>query len=153
MKMYDRNIYCNYITFHIMRNTSSCIKKCLLSLYKKLYDEKYTFMYDRNVCCHYISSYIMKNKYCHYTSSCIITIHFHESQKYLYTLLLKINKQVFSLYIVLYYINLLLIKKLYSQERKSQMLKISSYSFFYKNKSSYNNIIIFTRRKNYISHL
>ena len=55
-----------------MKNTFSYIKECLLSLYKKMYNEKYTFMYNKNVYCNYISSYIITNKYCHYTSSYII---------------------------------------------------------------------------------
>ena len=58
------------------KNTFSCIKKYLLSLYiflynnniyfslyKKLYNEKRTLMYRRNI---YV--YIITNKYCRYTS-------------------------------------------------------------------------------------
>ena len=34
-------------------------------------------MYNKNVYCHYILFYVMTNKYCYYTSSCIMKIHFH----------------------------------------------------------------------------
>ena len=35
-----KNKYCHYTYSCIMRNTRRCIKKCLLSLYTLLYNEK-----------------------------------------------------------------------------------------------------------------
>ena len=66
-----KNKYCYYTSSCILRNTLSCTKKCLLSLYIVSYNKKYTFIYERNVCCYYISSYIIINKY-YYTLSRIM---------------------------------------------------------------------------------
>ena len=43
----------------IIRNTISCIMKCLLSLYIVSYNQKYNFMYQENICCKYTFSYII----------------------------------------------------------------------------------------------
>ena len=48
------NKYCYYTSSCIMRNTFLCIKKCLLSLYNFLYNEKYLLLlyivsYNRNI--------------------------------------------------------------------------------------------------------
>ena len=41
-----KNKYCYYTLYCVIRNTFSCIKKCLLSLYIILYNEKYIFLYQ-----------------------------------------------------------------------------------------------------------
>ena len=63
--MYNDIKYFNYTRRRTM--------KYLLSLYIVSYKTIYISMYKRNVCCHCIPFYIMKNKYCNYTSSCIMT--------------------------------------------------------------------------------
>ena len=40
------NKYCYYTSSYIRRYARRCIKKCLLSLYIFLYNEKYIFMYQ-----------------------------------------------------------------------------------------------------------